>query len=255
MNSLHAFVLFFVFLLPQILAIRSSLGTTIVVLKTQSEIVAGADSMGLFVTGEKRVSYGFCKIHRVHDFFIASAGFYDTRAGQRLNISEIVSSVTKKDDPLAVAVNRSSSAIVGALAQAVTETRSDEALYNFLVRGNIVTFFFGFEDTRPAAYMERTVITPREHSSTPLIESVQEKCGPLCVPPGGDPYLLHTASQALDDFRVKNRALLRDDPVGFARSAILSDIAANKSRSGPPIDILRLDRSGPKWIDKKPHCP
>jgi hypothetical protein len=251
----NALILSLVFLISQILLIRSSFATTIVVLKTQSEIVAGADSMGLFVTGKKRISYGFCKIHEVHDFFIASAGLYDTRAGQRLNITEIVKSVTKKGDPLAVAANRSSSAIVSAFSRLLSEARKDDALYNLLVRGNVVTFFFGFEDGRPAVYMDRTVVTPREGSSTPSIESTQEKCGPLCIPPDGHPYLIYTPSQAMDDFRSKNPGLLRDDPVAFVRSVIFSDIAANKNRSGPPVDILRVDQSGPTWIDKKPDCP
>jgi len=255
MKSLNPLTLSLVFLIPQILTIRSSLATTVAVLKTQSQIVAGADSMGLFVTGKKRISHGFCKIHQVHEFFIANAGFYDTRAGQRLNITEIVRSVTKKGDPLAVSVNRSSSAIVSALSQALSDARKDDALYNLLVRGNVVTFFFGFEDGMPAAYVDRTIITPREQSSTPLIESTQEKCGPSCIPPDGHPYLIYTQSEAMDDFRSKNPNLLRHDPVAFVRSAILSDIAANKNRSGPPVDILRLDQSGPTWIDKKPNCP
>src|SRR5262245_36098619 len=63
MNSLNALTLSFLFLIPQILSIRSSLATTIAVLKTPSQIVAGADSMGLFITGNKRISYRFCKIH------------------------------------------------------------------------------------------------------------------------------------------------------------------------------------------------
>jgi len=172
-----------------------------------------------------------------------------------LNITEVVKNVTQRGDPLGVSVNRSSSAIVSALSQFLAETRKDDALYNLLVRGNIVTFFFGFEDRRPAAYMDRTVITPREHSSTPSIESTQEKCGPLCIPPEGHPYLMYTPSQAMDDFRSKNPDLLRDDPVAFVRSVIFADIAANKNRSGPPVDILRLDQRGPTWIDKKPNCP
>src|ERR1051325_3238205 len=118
MKSLNPLTLSLVFLIPQILTIRSSLATTIAVLKTASQIVAGADSMGLFVTGKKRISYGFCKIHKINDFFIASAGLYDTRAGQNLNITEIVRGVTRKGDPLALAVNRSSRAISGALSQA-----------------------------------------------------------------------------------------------------------------------------------------
>ncbi|HEX7232443.1 MAG TPA: hypothetical protein VF452_18770 [Candidatus Binatia bacterium] len=210
--------------------------------------------MGLFVSGEKRISYRFCKIHSVNDFFIASAGLYDTRAGQRLNITEIVRSVAKKGDPLALAVNRSSSAIASALSQALSESRKDEALYNLLVRGNVVTFFFGVEDGRPAVYMNRTVIAPREDSSLPSVESSQEKCGPLCVPADNHPYLIHTTSQAMDDFRSKNPDLLRNDPVGFVRNIIFADIAANKNRSGPPVDILRLDESGATWIDRKPNC-
>lgn len=254
MNSLSRLTLSLVLLIPQILSIRPSLATTIAVLKTPSQIVAGADSMGLFVSGEKRISYRFCKIHSVNDFFIASAGLYDTRAGQRLNITEIVRSVAKTGDPLAVAVNRSSSAIASALSQVLAESRKDEALYNLLVRGNVVTFFFGREDGRPAVYMNRSVIAPREDASLPSVESSQEKCGPLCIPPDNHPYLIHTTSQAIDDFRSKNPDLLRNDPVAFVRSIIFADIAANQNRSGPPVDILRLDESGATWIDRKPDC-
>jgi hypothetical protein len=211
--------------------------------------------MGLFVTGKQRISYRFCKIHRVNDFFIASAGLYDTRAGQSLNITEILRNVTKKGDPLSFSVNRSSSAITSALSQVLSESRKDEALYNLLVRGNVVTFFFGVEDGRPAVYMNRTVMAPGGDSSPPSIESSQEKCGPLCIPPDHQPYLMHTPSQAMDDFRSKNPDLMQNDPVAFVRSIVFADIAANQNRSGPPVDIVRLDQSGATWIDKKPNCP
>jgi hypothetical protein len=240
----------------QIVPIRPSFATTIAVLKTQSEVVAGAESMGVFITGDRRISNSFCKIHQVHDFFIASAGFYDTRAGQRLNIKEVVTRVARKSDSLTVAKNRSSSAIASALSQAVSDAREDDGLYNVLVGGNVVTFFFGFEDGKPAAYAHRfSVITQREPSKVALIESTHDGCGPQCVPADGNPYLTHTRSQAMDDFRSKNLGLLRDDPVAFVRSMIFSDIAANKHRSGPPVDILRIDQNGPKWIEKKPNCP
>ena len=256
MHSLSALPLFLFFLILQILPIRPSFATTIVVLKTPSEIVAGAESMGVYITEYGRISNSFCKIHQVHDFFIANAGFYDTRAGQRLNIKEVVARVAQKSDPLTVAVNRSSSAIASALAQAVSDAREDDGLYNVLVRGNVVTFFFGFENGKPATYAHRfSVMSQREHSKVPLIDGTHEGCGPQCVPADGNPYLAHTGSQAMDDFRSKNLRLLRDDPVAFVRSMIFSDIAANKNRSGPPVDILRIDQHGPKWIEKKPNCP
>jgi hypothetical protein len=59
----------------------------------------------------------------------------------------------------------------------------------------------------------------------------------------------------MDDFRSQNRGLLRDDPVAFVRSMVFSDIAANEHRSGPPVDILRVDQNGANWIEKKPSCP
>jgi hypothetical protein len=255
MNFLSALSSFLFFLILQIVPIRPSFATTIVVLKTESEIVAGAESMGVYITGDRRISNSFCKIHQVHDFFIASAGFYDTRAGQRLNIKEVVTRVARKSDPLTVAMNRSSSAIASALSQAVSDAREDDGLYNVLGRGSVVTFFFGFEDEKPATYAHRfSVMTQREPSKVPLIDSTHDGCGPQCVPADGNPYLMHTRSQAMDDFRSKNRGLLRDDPVAFVRSMIFSDIAANKDRSGPPVDILRIDQNGPKWIEKKPNC-
>ena len=254
MTLLRAFPLILV-LFAEILAVRPSSATTIVVLKTRSEIVAGADSMGLFVTGRQRISHRFCKIHAVHNFFIASAGFYDTRAGQSMNIQEIVKSVAKKEDPLALAAERSSSAIGNALAQALSQAKKEDPLYNFLVRGNVVTFFFGFESGKPAVYMNQTVITPGDHASAPAIESTQKQCGPLCIPPERQPHLLHTSSQAMDDFRSDNAGLLQDNPLAFVRSLIAADIAANGHRSGPPVDVLRIDQTGAKWIDKKAHCP
>jgi len=256
MNFLSALSSFLVFLILQIVPIRPSLATTIVVLKTQSEIVAGAESMGVYITGDRRISNSFCKIHQVHDFFIASAGFYDTRTGQRLNIKEVVTRVARKSDPLTVAVNRSNRAIASALSQAVSDAREDDGLYSLLVRGNpVVTFFFGFEDGKPATYAHRfSVMTQRDYSKVPLIDGTHDGCGPQCVPADGHPYLMHTRSQAMDDFRSKNGDLLRDDPVAFVRSMIFSDITANKDRSGPPVDILRIDQHGPKWIEKKPNC-
>jgi hypothetical protein len=257
MNSLSALAGFLFFLILQIVPIRVSLATTVVVLKTQSEIVAGAESMGVFITGDRRISHRFCKIHQVHDFFIASAGFFDTRAGQRLNIKEVVTRAARRSDPLAVAVSRSSSAIANALSQAVSDAREDDGLYNVLGRGSVVSFFFGFEDGKPATYEHSfSVMTQRGHSKeVPLIEVTRDDCGPRCVPAAGNPYLMHTRSQAMDDFRSKNLGLLRDHPVEFVRSIIFSDIAANKHRSGPPVDILRIDQNGPQWIEKKPTCP
>jgi hypothetical protein len=255
MNSVSALSLFLFFLILQIVAIRSSSATTIVVLKTQSEIVAGADSMGVFITGDARISNSFCKIHQVQDFFIASAGFYDTRAGHRLNINEVVTRAARKSDPLTVVVNRSSSSIANALSQAVSEAKEDDGLYNVLGRGSVVTFFFGFEDGKPATYAHRfSVITQQERSKMPLINGTHDACGPQCVPPEDNPYLVYTRSEALDNFRSMNHGLLRDNPLAFVRSMIFADIAANKDRSGPPVDILSIDRNGPKWIEKKPNC-
>jgi hypothetical protein len=257
MNIMSALVWFLFLLILLIVPIRPSFATTIVVLKTQSEIVAGAESMGVYITGNRRISNRFCKIHQVHNFFIASAGFFDTRAGQRLNIKEIVTRAARKSDPVSVAVNRSSRAIANALSQALSDAREDEGLYNVLGRGSVVTFFFGFEDGKPSTYAHSfSVMTqPGYSKEVPLIEVTHDDCGPQCVPADGHPYLMHTRSQAMDDFRLKNRGLLRDHPVEFVRSIIFSDIAANKHRSGPPVDLLRIDQNGPKWIEKKPNCP
>jgi hypothetical protein len=242
------------FLILQLVAIRTGSATTILVLKTPSEIVAGADSMGAYMTGAKRISNRFCKIHPIHDFFIASAGLYDTRAGQKLNIKELVMRVAGKSDSLSVAASRASDVIASALSETLSDARDNEGLANILARGNVVTFFFGLENGRPSAYVYRFSATKSEHSKLPFIASSHEGCGPQCAPADKNPYLIHTRSQAMEDFGSKNSALLQNDPVTFVRSMILFDIAVNKERSGPPVDILRVDQNGPRWIDKKPNC-
>ena len=256
MNFMSAASSFLFMPILLLVAARLSFATTIAVLKTQSEIVAGADSMGIYIAGNQGVSNRFCKIHQIHDFFIASGGFFDTRAGQRLNIKDVVTRVSQKSDSFTVASIRSSRAIASALSQALSDAREDDALYNVLGRGSVVTFFLGFEDRKPAIYARRfSVKTSREHPKVPSVEVTHDDCGPECVPADGNPYLTYTPSQAMDDFRSKNPAVLRDDPVGFVRRMIFFDIATNQHRSGPPVDILRIDQNGPKWIEKKPNCP
>ena len=238
MNFMSAASSFLFMPILLLVAARLSFATTIAVLKTQSEIVAGADSMGVYIAGNQGVSNRFCKIHQIHDFFIASGGFFDTRAGQRLNIKDVVTRVSQKSDSFTVATNRSSRAIARALSQAMSDAREDDALYNVLGRGSVVTFFLGFEDRKPAIYARRfSVKMSREHPKVPSVEVTHDDCGPECVPADGNPYLIYTPSQAMDDFRSKNPAVLRDDPDGFDRRMIFFDNSKNQHSSGPPVDI------------------
>lgn len=38
------------------------------------------------------------------------------------------------------------------------------------------------------------------------------------------------------------------------RRLIETEIAARSEYVGPPIDILRIDKTGARWIQKKPGC-
>jgi hypothetical protein len=83
------------FLVAILLGFESASATTIVVLKTQSEIIAAADSMSRFIGEARPPVYTFCKIRPVHDFFIAVAGIYQTGSG-KLNIDRVERAPHKK---------------------------------------------------------------------------------------------------------------------------------------------------------------
>src|SRR6266478_7630136 len=140
--------------LAVLLASQSADATTIVILKTQSEIIAAADSMVKSIGQENPAVATFCKIMPVHDFFIAAAGIYQFGSG-RLNIQRVVASATQKSEPLSQAVEHSIRRIPTALFNAVSDAREKQALYDELMRGNVLTFFFGFESGKPSVYTSR----------------------------------------------------------------------------------------------------
>jgi hypothetical protein len=241
-----------ILLLTILIGLESAFATTIVVLKTQSEIVAGADSMARSI-GEDGRTFSSCKIFPVHDFFIASAGLYQLDDSARLNIQRVVMRAAQKSAALGQAVNDSEWQIASALSRAAYDAQGNEELQKELLRGNVLTFFFGFENGKPAVYWRRFYIAEQKTKSPVLIEG--DDCGPDCVPRIGF-IISHTPSREIADFLVHNQnSLSNEKPIRIVRDLMALDIEANKHRSGPPVDILRIDANGPTWIDKKPGCP
>jgi hypothetical protein len=125
----------------------------------------------------------------------------------------------------------------------------------------VFTFFFGFETGKPVVYRGRFYITGDRAAKAgkpalQVIEGEREDCGPDCLSSDGMPFIITTPSHEMDDYRGRNRnSLSKQEPMRIVRDLIALDINANKDRSGPPVDILRIDAKGPKWIDKKPGCP
>jgi len=153
-------------------------------------------------------------------------------------------------------VELSETEIATALSYAVWDAREDEPLYKELLNRNVITFFLGFEKGKPAVYLRRFYTWPKQKQTKPPIIGIDPiDCGPDCALQSM-PFIITTRSRAMADFLADKRdSLSKEEPLRIVRDLIALDIEANKDRSGPPVDIMRIDAKGPIWIDKKPGCP
>lgn len=119
--------------------------TTIMLLKTQTEIFVGADSMATpFDKNSPRFSV--CKIQQIDNFFIASAGIYQFADSGRLNIERVVSGAHRKGQPLSKTIRSAEFRLTNAFSHAVTDAKQNEILHNELLNGNVLTLFFSLRE-------------------------------------------------------------------------------------------------------------
>ena len=61
-------------------------------------------------------------------------------------------------------------------------------------------------------------------------------------------------TEAIDGLPEETTGFWKEGLVNGVRRLVETEIAARSEYDGPPIDILRLDKNGAQWIQKKPEC-
>ena len=228
--------------------------TTIVVARSSTEIVIGADSK---VTN----SYGrslhneTCKIQQVGSLFLAYEGLLrDKRTGFSVaDISRRALQV-RPDASVADRVSILTGLLTSALVTELIEVRRnspDEFRQKLEGQTFLRIVIAGFEKKKPAVYVRqfRMAIFGGKMAVTVIPDDCSDDCKGEVV----TRFLGETA--AIDG--------LPDETPGFwsagltdgVRRLIEMQITARPDYVGPPIDIVRIDAKGATWIQKKPQCP
>ncbi len=229
--------------------------TTIVVARTNDEIVIGADSKVTDSFGSD-LNKQACKIFPVGNLFVAMEGLeVDRQTG--FNLPEI-SSTALQLKPSASAAEKVS-ILTGFLVSRLFDElahlkKHAPETYNKKIEGGqmfLRVIIAGFEKGHPLIFVRNfraTQISVQQIGVSVLPDDCLEGCQGVVV------TRLLGETDAIDGLPEETPGFWQQGLVNGVRRLIETEIAARSEYVGPPIDILRIDRNGARWIQKKAGC-
>jgi hypothetical protein len=227
--------------------------TSIVVVRTPTVVYLGADSKTI-IEGQPVADRKVCKIYQVDELIFAVAGFAgDRRRG--FNIPEIVARAGKNASSLRERVRRSEEALSEQLtAELVRLKKEAPTTYAKVVKEEgapvLTLAFAGYEEE--ATFVIISQFAARE-DNPPAVFVKRDSC------PGNCPFGVKTfflgSSRAIARYIAGKSGEGNMEPIEAIRYLIGLEIEENPQSVGGPVDILQIDRQGPKWIQKKEECP
>jgi hypothetical protein len=214
-------------------------GTAIAAFRTSKEIVVAADSKSVDLN-YKAYPEKVCKIRRAgNGIFFAPNGLVEDK-DTGFELFTIVENAAKNSSRFDQKLTSIKAAVSKPFLQAALHLRnSSPDLYAGLA-------IFGIERGVPRLSVLRFSL----HNGLTSVD--QHDCpGPQRM--AVQSYLVgSTEDKALFQPRIPANA--GADLVDLARGFVQLNIDNNSKDTGPPIDIIRLDRSGPHWIQRKKEC-
>jgi len=227
--------------------------TSIIVVRTPSVVYLGADSK-MIMEGQPLADRKVCKIYQADELFFAVAGFAgDRRRG--FNVPEIVARAVRNGSTNRERVKQSEEAIAEQLtAELVRLQEEDSAAYQKMVKtegGMILSLAFaGFEEG--ATFVIISQFGARD-DHPPSVRVQRDSC------PGDCPFGVKTfflgSYKAIARYISEKTGEGDMEPIAAIRYLIELEIRNNPQEVEGPVDILRIGRQGPEWIQKKKECP
>jgi hypothetical protein len=227
--------------------------TSIIVVRTPSVVYLGADSKTI-IEGQPVTDRKTCKIHQAGELFFAVAGFAsDRRRG--FNVPEIVARAAKNGSTIREMVKRSEEAMVERLrAELVRLKNETPAVYEKVVReegGTVLALAFaGYEEGATLVIISQF---GARDGNPPSVSVKHDSC------PGNCSFGVKTfflgSYKAIARYIAGKTGEGDMEPVEAIRYLIELEIQENPQQVSGPVDILRIDRQGPEWIQKKDECP
>lgn len=228
--------------------------TTIVAVKTDTEIVIGADSKVTDTFGNASANQA-CKIVQAGNVFFAYAGFArDSKTG--FSIPQIASGALNQKPGLSIGEKTKilTRAVTGKLnVEIPLLKKNDFVTYREKIEGKIFLRILvaGFESNKPVLLVRQFRLGQTDEKKVSVIVS-EDDCDAKCKGKNITRFLGETA--AIDGLPEEVPDFWKDGLAAGVRKLIETQIAAREEYVGAPIDILQISGKGAAWIQKKPSC-
>jgi hypothetical protein len=232
-------------------------GTTIVAIRTPSEILVGADSKMTAVSDKLDDAHAglTCKIIQIDNLFFAPAGLLQDTWGT-FSVASIVGKARQVGGTIQDTANLFESMLLRPLTGILDQLRREHPIYyqqKLEGKPAVQVLFFGFEKDIPI-FCTRYFTTVSSPDGT-ISNRVDRLDCPGNDCPTGMTYAFLGEHDALDQFLDENQHYSRNGWVTTINKLIEIEAAAEPNFVSLPIDILRIDKNGAQWIQRKAECP
>jgi hypothetical protein len=249
------------------LGLSTASATSVVAVRSDDEIVIGADSKTtLTLPGERTggpESITKCKIVQSGTLFFASAGSAgigpagpEDNADPELDLKQTIAACLLGNGGIAEKVRNLEKFLVADLTRVAEEARRDNPVF-FLkrfVRHPVHTVIVGGLDNGELVLMVRSFRLIVSPSGSLSFEIGRFACPGDCRT--SFITIFEGQTEAIRNYLQDHELFLFfADPVSAVRNLVELEISKDPSSVGPPVDILRLTRKGAEWVQKKPLCP
>lgn len=243
-------------LLILILAVplSTSKGTTIVVARTRSEIVIGADSKVTDTFGND-LSQQLCKIVPAGNLFLAFEGLKQNRQTGFNVIDLSVKALQREtrasaDDRVSILTGFMTSRLFREL---LFLKQHDEPTYLRKIQGQIFLRIVvaGFEQNRPLIFV-RQFRAVQLNANNIAVEVISDDCGRECQGEVVTRFL--GEADAIDGLAEDTPGFWSQGLASGVRQLVETEIGAREEYVGPPVDLVRITASGAEWIQRKSVC-
>jgi hypothetical protein len=229
-------------------------GTTIVAARNADEVVLAADSKDRHLENENTSTS--CKIFSCGGYFIAIAGVRELRVGSvEFSAPSLVGQVCRMPGNAAETMARLTDSLIPPFTRVMTElARRNPQRYKQSVETKeayINILMVGFEHETPFI-LERDLIAPSQISAGVATRNLVQNDK---LPPTGLAYVFIGRHEGIDEFVRTRNALWRLGLIEAAKFLVAYEIADTPAAVGPPIDVVRVNKDGAQWIQRKPECP
>lgn len=229
--------------------------TTVAVVRDKDTLVLATDSKGTSISDPSQ-AIKWCKIGMTNGFIYAFAGHMLVGLhGATVNASQTAAEASRKQKRLKDGVVQFERLIVPQLNRLIQEMQKTESLYfreNIAGKVILEAVFASFEADQPIYYLRD--FKASESLTTPASVQVVSFDDDDLLPPKMIRFACRGMCEEVQKFISQYRNLNGLGLIELARFIVAFEVIAQPIKVAPPIDVLLLDKTGVRWIQRKAEC-